>query len=456
MKQYALSALLLGLMSCSSMSALPNNQIQNSGAISSWDEVKGYFIQDVCTDVNGKVLMGVSPLDGNAKCPKSRDLKPGENLPWHKTSNRIVLDEFPAATPSGMIEIKIKAPTDGVLHLGDGPANIYLQSPNTLSAYMGLSTGGPTYHINSSCVGGVPKLPSLYDTRVRVDKTALVTDTGLGSTYGIGFSDVYTPSPVCPNYHLHGLSSAWHFASYSYPLPHGQTTPPIKTLVSNEDETDAGSDTDRHSEVYYQTQCCGRLRFESYQNLAGLDATLRQTFQDQHDKLVASKSCPVQLSPPPTTVGGEWLETNCTMYNQTNPPLDMVRGDSPQQWVDIAKASNMGSVVFGVAATDNPHIDSVSPTTIPWNYNLPITIKGTGFVNKWFGTDNIVNFNGGPIFFPVNSTGSGTKIVFTIDPASWAGSRKGNTLKCKNNFVHVYDGVSISNEVPMTIQNCPL
>lgn len=41
-----------------------------------------FFIQDVCLDVNAKAIMNASPLSKN--CVSKRDLRPGENLPYHK------------------------------------------------------------------------------------------------------------------------------------------------------------------------------------------------------------------------------------------------------------------------------------------------------------------------------------------------------------------------------------
>ena len=42
------------------------------------------MIQNVCLDAAGAVRIGRSPLDGEAACPRQRDLLPGERLPYHK------------------------------------------------------------------------------------------------------------------------------------------------------------------------------------------------------------------------------------------------------------------------------------------------------------------------------------------------------------------------------------
>ncbi len=43
-----------------------------------------FLIQNVCANAQGKVLMGVSPIDGDSHCITQRDLEPGEQLTYHK------------------------------------------------------------------------------------------------------------------------------------------------------------------------------------------------------------------------------------------------------------------------------------------------------------------------------------------------------------------------------------
>ena len=43
-----------------------------------------FLLENVCLDKNGRVLVGVSPIDGNPKCVAQRDLRPGESLPYHE------------------------------------------------------------------------------------------------------------------------------------------------------------------------------------------------------------------------------------------------------------------------------------------------------------------------------------------------------------------------------------
>jgi hypothetical protein len=45
---------------------------------------RDFLIENVCLGAQGKLLVGVSPIDGNPQCVSQRDLKPGEALPYHE------------------------------------------------------------------------------------------------------------------------------------------------------------------------------------------------------------------------------------------------------------------------------------------------------------------------------------------------------------------------------------
>jgi hypothetical protein len=421
--------------------------------LSSWADVNDFFIQDVMLDANGNVLMGVGPFDADPRAASHRDLKPGEPLPYHKTEvgSGKMLDEFliDTGTSVGIVTMKIKA-SRHTLQMGDGPANIYLRSAKTVASYSTIDANGPTYHVGSNCVGGVPVVSSLYDTKVRVDTDALTASKGSSNTYGLGFAKVYNPSPSCPTVYDKGTANIWFFTYYQYPLKNGSLSAPIETLVSTDD-----ADQSNHVEIYYQTREFGRTRYEAYQNIANVDQSTKDKFTALHNTLLSSGDCsPLALSAGPSTVGGNWLEIACGAFTNITSPDDMVHGDSPQQWIDMAKASNMDAVLFGVKPTDDPVIFTVSPATIAWGFTGPITITGSGFGNRYFGNQNIVNFNGGAVHYNVTSGNLGTTITLSLDSQAWQGSRKDHTLKCGPNPMHVFDGVSMSNEATLTIQNC--
>ena len=49
-----------------------------------WALVYDFLVQDVCLDHSGRVIPAVTPADGAEKCPAHRNLRIGENLPYHK------------------------------------------------------------------------------------------------------------------------------------------------------------------------------------------------------------------------------------------------------------------------------------------------------------------------------------------------------------------------------------
>src|SRR5207244_1841353 len=57
---------------------------QDGTVIASEATLRDFMIQNVCLDAGGAVLAGVSPIDRDRRCASSRDLRPGERLPYHK------------------------------------------------------------------------------------------------------------------------------------------------------------------------------------------------------------------------------------------------------------------------------------------------------------------------------------------------------------------------------------
>jgi len=412
-----------------------------------------YFIQDVCLDKSGNVLMGVSPLDGNPACASHRDLLPGENLPYHKTGKSAggaFQDNIPIDTGNPEIGlIAVQTSFGNPLAFGDGIVDILLQSSTTISSYMTLDQTGSTYHVNANCTGSVPNISASFDTDVHMDIDALSTTSGNTGTYGPGWSKLPAPAPVCPRPNVNRADQKkWFFADYRYPLPNGALTLPLKTLVL----TIADPSTDDDITYTYYTREMGRMGFEAYHNVAGVSASVKALYQADHDKRLISGGCPT-LAPPPSTPGGSWIEYQCGSNETTAPPLDAVHGDSPALAIDLLKASNMTALFFNATSTDNPHIASITPPTIPYGYQGSITITGESLSSAYFPYRVLVDFNGGVVYYDVKNTTS-TSITFNMDSSAWNGSHYAHTIACGDNTVHVFDGVSNSNEIPFTVTGC--
>jgi hypothetical protein len=130
-----------------------------------WQAMMDYFIQDVCLDKNGNVMMGVSPIDGNPNCVAHRDLLPGERLPYHKENPRssgdtLRLDEIPVDTGTsvGVIAIKIKDNYGN----DNGKKTGYL--PNVLDLSDGVRSTGTVRlsasHLPAATLGEVSQMTS--------------------------------------------------------------------------------------------------------------------------------------------------------------------------------------------------------------------------------------------------------------------------------------------------------
>src|SRR5260370_8929066 len=61
--------------------------------------IRDFLIQDACLDAAGKVLAGVSPIDGDRPCDALRDFQPGQTLPYHKHDHPAPRDK--AGAPPG-------------------------------------------------------------------------------------------------------------------------------------------------------------------------------------------------------------------------------------------------------------------------------------------------------------------------------------------------------------------
>jgi hypothetical protein len=74
-----------GLVVCSFLTA-PNAAAQTAPvAVAATPEtIRDFMIQNVCVDATGRVIVGVSPIDGDGRCVAQRDLHPNEPLPYHK------------------------------------------------------------------------------------------------------------------------------------------------------------------------------------------------------------------------------------------------------------------------------------------------------------------------------------------------------------------------------------
>ena len=48
------------------------------------EAISDFLIQNVCLDTSRRILLGISPVDGDPRCVAKRDLALGEKLSYHK------------------------------------------------------------------------------------------------------------------------------------------------------------------------------------------------------------------------------------------------------------------------------------------------------------------------------------------------------------------------------------
>lgn len=310
---------------------------------SDWRLVYDYMIQDACVGPDGALLVGVSPIDGPARCPRHRDLRVGERLPYHKHDWAELRDR--AAQPTGVhrsdaFPIRTRAlglavvqtfdfGTDprvfGRFDAGDG-GQIAIFSARTVSYGLTEDGGdGLQFFYGPACAAGDP-VERLRNSWVLVDRSAETARSGTLLARLTKWSD------RCP----HALSNAhtrWKVRRLTVRVrsagQDGART--FETLVSDHF---GGRDPEvaNHLERFYFTRALGYVRWERWENMARPGAPIaRERAEENAAALAVSDRCDAIAEPPAAT--GRWIMIDCRQWTTMVPPDDP-RGDPARFWVE--------------------------------------------------------------------------------------------------------------------------
>jgi hypothetical protein len=308
-----------------------------------WRVVYDFMIQDACVDAAGAPLIGVSPLDGPARCPVHRDLRVGERLPYHKHDWAELRDR--AAQPDGVQRsdsFPIRTRRLGVavvqtfdfgtpprrfdrFDAGDGGQ---LAIVSAGSVFYGLTEdGGDGLQLfrGPDCASPDPAA-RLRDSWVLVDRTFAPGRPGERLARLTKWPD------RCP----HALSNAftrWHTRALRLRVRSGghPDARADQTLISDHF---GGRDPEvaNHLERFYFTRALGYVRWERWENLARPGAAIaRANAAAAAAALATSDRCDPVAEPPAPT--GTWIMIDCRQWTHVVPPADPA-GDPPRFWVD--------------------------------------------------------------------------------------------------------------------------
>lgn len=258
--------------------------LAGSGVVGDEATLRDFMIQDVCLDARGAVLPAVSPIDPEA-CPRRRNLRPGERLPYHKhdqpspddTSAALLgyqrHDSFPVDTArfGTVIEQSFDFGTAGrhfgLFDAGFDGGDIAVLSPGT-AAIAATEDGGAGFQLFAGACRGRLTAAALAGTwiiaRFDPERPAPLAGETVARLDGL----TQGRQEACPR-RLNAAFTRWHVEPFRYRALRGQGRPMTLTTLVSEHYGGASPASADHVERFYFTRELGGTRWERWQNAAG-------------------------------------------------------------------------------------------------------------------------------------------------------------------------------------------
>lgn len=333
------------------MMLLPRLAAAQAEPAATLDTVRDFMIQNVCLDAAGAVQVGRSPLDGEAPCPRQRDLQPGERLSYHKHDHPS--PEHRPAEPTGyqrhdsypvdtagfgtVVEHSFDFGTGdgrqfGRFDRGSDGGDVAILSPGTAS-FGATEDGGTGFAL---WVG---------ECRGRIDADAL------RRSWLIAEFDPARPGPLrgetvarlnmsgkdhslaCPA-RLNAALTTWRVAPFRYRAGPGQGTPVTLMTLTSDHYGGGDRDTADHVERFYFTRELGGTRWERWQNARGNRQFSAAVIQQKAAWFAGTGRC--SAAEPPAGAAPMVL-IDCREWTQIVPPADP-GGDAPGFWMEAIRA----------------------------------------------------------------------------------------------------------------------
>ena len=308
--------------------------------------LRDFMTQNVCLDPAGAVVVGVSPIDGDAACAAQRDLRPGERLPYHKhdhpePEHRAAApqgyqrhDSFPVETAAfgTVIEQSFDFGAGdgrrfGVFDRGSDGGDIVILSSGE-AAIGATEDGGTGFALwVAPCEGPVSaadltgswllaRLDPAHPAPLAGETTARLNALKAGGD-------------TCPA-RFNAAFTRWHVAPFRYRAAPGQGAPiGLTTLISTHYGGSRPATVDQ-VERFYFTRELGGTRWEAWQNAAGDARFSAAQVAERAAWFATTGRC--SAAPPPRG-GAPLVMVDCREWTQIVAP-DEPAGDRPGFFID--------------------------------------------------------------------------------------------------------------------------
>jgi hypothetical protein len=321
------------------------------------ETVRDFMIQNVCLDAAGTVLIGISPLDGAASCPRQRDLLPGERLPYHKHDHPSPEDRrvapsgyqrhnsFPVKTAG--LGLAVEHSFDfgaggrrfGEFDPGSDGGDIAVISESAVSLGATEDGGGGFTLWAGECRGNV--------TPEALTRSWLILEFDPGREAPMRGQTVARLNAVrgdrmtCPT-RLNPALTRWWVAPFAYRSGPGQGRTVTLTSLISDHYGGADPDTADHVERFYFTRELGGTRWERWQNARGNRQFSATTIAQRAAWFATTGRC--GMTEPPAGEAPMML-IDCREWTQIVPPTDP-EGDPPGFWIEVIRERREASAFF--------------------------------------------------------------------------------------------------------------
>jgi hypothetical protein len=340
--RFALAALL-------SAASTPYARADDAAAIGDLATVRDFLIQNVCLDVQGKVIARMSPVDGNPACVAQRDLRAGEPLPYHKHDHPSPdqrdaplgyqrHDSFPVDTAAfgQVVEHSFDFGVGerrrfGVFDPGSDGADIVVLSPGRASIAATEDGGAGFQLFVGECTGAIApdalthswiiaEFPPDAHAPLQGETVARLNNLTAGQQDG------------CPT-RFNAAFTRWHVAPFRYRAARGQGTPVTLTTLISDHYGGGRPETADHVERFYFTRELGGARWERWQNANGNRQLSSEEVRQAAERYAGTGRC----SDAPVPEGGApMLLVDCREWSRIVPASESA-GDRPGFFIDVLR-----------------------------------------------------------------------------------------------------------------------
>lgn len=313
-----------------------------------WALAYDFLVQDACTDARGSLLIGATPVDGPARCPQHRNLRPGEPIPYHKDDWPDVAaaarrpfgytrnDTYPIETHNygvAVIQARSFVGPSGAPIPGHSGGSIWLFSTATVASGLTQDPAGLHLLYGPDCASPNPA-QRLLDAWVVVDRSYAPGRPGSMVARLTMFPERCARESFAYTY--------WRTVPVTFRVRSAGVTRQVSfaTLISDHF---GGRDpaVARNMERFYLTRELGLVRWERWQNFQLQE---RPGDAERAASVAADGRCdPIQPLPANT---GDWHMVACRQWTNLVPPQDP-QGDPPGFWIDTIRANPETASLFG-------------------------------------------------------------------------------------------------------------